>query len=253
MKKRRVAGLILLVLIMAAIVPTLASGMRYPEPEGRQTIATQEGTTGTGYGTSADGETLNANDVWYAEHKSSDNVIDKAILESIELLRVKPINEDEGWSSVPKDAHDMSEIVSCMGKLDYNSLAELWERTCTESGWRAQKIAGLELLLSIRTENNLCGSMMYDIWYAQFCELKNCVARAPSDEQNVKNFGYLAIPVLIDRWENDRTAQAEAALLAAINEVCPGTEDIGSWTAQNTDFVAALRFVLNTDFRWVSE
>lgn len=263
----------------AIIIPISASGIRYAEPENRPDIPESavwdeelgmyvsddlvkndsgeyeinwdKFTTDMKYGTYAGGEVLSADDYWYENHKDSQEPVDRVILESIELLGKMPANT--GTSSFPEDPFNNTVITSSMKKLDYTSIPELWKRICTEPGCRIQKIVGLELLLSIRIQNNLCNNDNREGWYHQFLELKKEVSSASLDALTVENYGYLAVPVLVDRYENGKSSEAEAALLAAVNEVTPAVGDAKKWLSENRDFITAVRNVLTTDYAWVDD
>ena len=201
------------------------------------------------YGTYAGGEVLSADDYWYETHKDSQNPIDRVILESIEKLRKRPPNT--GVSSIPEDPFNNTAITWSMKKLDYTSIPELWQRICTEPGCRKQKIVGFELLLSIRIENNLCNNDNCRVWYQQFLDLRKGALAAPSEELTVEKYGYLAIAVLADRYESDKSA--ETALLAALNEAFPGTADAGKWISENGDLITVLQKALTADYDWVDD
>ena len=99
---------------------------------------------------------------WLREHADSEDVIDLAILRSVEGLIAEPASLLSSMS--PRDSSAILDAVSALSASDY---PELWRRICEEPVFRAQKIVAMERFLGLSfDELGLYDPDAQKMWYA---------------------------------------------------------------------------------------
>lgn len=202
-------------------------------------------------------------EAWLSTHYDSSDPIDMAIFRSVELIMQEPPTL---LSSI--DARDSVSIRKAIEKLDYSLLPKLWERTCEEPAFRAQKLVAMENLLSLQIDVGLYDKNAQKQWFDTFNFLRKELLNNTTsiDGNSFRKYGVLILPILVDDYQRNSTGQN--ILHQIIPKIAGNTiygEDfddtslteadtkkkVDQWLLDNYATIKAISSVLYSDYLWV--
>ena len=208
------------------------------------------------------GESLESPEAkWLREHEDSEDVIDLAILRSVEGLIAEPASLLSSMS--PRDSSAILDAVSALSASDY---PELWRRICEEPVFRAQKIVAMERFLGLSfDELGLYDPDAQKMWYEAFMQRKSeLLSDSQISVRDVERYGALLLPVLAQK-SGGTLSEGEAAALVSLMDLTvqngwfdetSARGDIsfaasGKWTAETQAYISAVEEILASDYEWV--
>ena len=193
---------------------------------------------------------------WLKKRGDSKDLIDMAILKTVELSSAEP--PSLSWILSAIGPHDQKFMVDTMSELDICLLPTIWERTCTEVAFRSQKLLAMELLLGIRWDYGLYDSFAQKLWYECFIETQKEIIEA-TDVNNITRHGILALPKLVNEYKSGNRQSIEAihtvmdsnSTLVYLNRSdADGKINVDTWIRDNEDIIIVLNEVLLSNHIW---
>ena len=194
--------------------------------------------------------------------ETSENEIDKAIAQSIELAKKQ---EPAILSAISPRREDA--IISTMRGFSAASYPELWKRICTEPAYRPQKLVAMELFTGIVFEDlGLYDSLAQHMWFERFNELRHEIIDkdfSSFSSEDIKKYGIFLLPAIYKKCKNQDMTESDISIA---NELISGFEDgfykgyvriktetsidLEKWFDEHSDLLDTVNTILKSDYDW---